>query len=635
MARISACTYDCPDACSFVVDHDAGGRLRVRGNPDHPFTRGRVCPKGASWPERLARSDRIVRPRLQTGGKLRDISWDAALSLVAGKIEALRATPEAMLLVHGHGYRGALATGSKRFFGQLGAATVRGSLCDEAGIEASLADFGTLAHNDPRDLGSASRIVLWGKDPASSSIHLAALIRQARDAGALVLAIGPGGDASTHLSDGRIRIRPGTDRFLAAWLCRRLLLDGRVPDRLAARAADLPAFTRLLAKADPDALLAACGLPREAAQALFDFYAEPPVATLIGWGLQRHLHGGETVRFIDAACFLSGNVGLPGGGVYYNVSSSRYLAGWADLLPEPERFARAFLLPDLAAELARAEPRVAFAWVDGTNVVNQVPDARAMASAFAAIDFSVCVDAFDNDTVRRASLVLPPSLAFEREDVMGSCLHHAVNHCAHLADPPGEARSDYDILRDLGKRLSPPVLLPEPEAVLARAIRVPGLSVSLAELRARGFAEAAMPAVAFENLAFGHPDGRFHLPESLSPEPPADPDYPCRLLTLVRKEYIHSQIPPETQSGPPAAAAHPGTLAAAGLSGRATGHLATRLGRLPVSLVAEPDIVPGVVVVRRGGWLAQGHNPNVLIEPRLTDLGEGAAYYAQACRLEE
>jgi len=54
-----------------------------------------------------------------------------------------------------------------------------------------------------------------------------------------------------------------------------------------------------------------------------------------------------------------------------------------------------------------------------------------------------------------------------------------------------------------------------------------------------------------------------------------------------------------------------------------------------VSLVAEPDIVPGVVVVRRGGWLAQGHNPNVLIEPRLTDLGEGAAYYAQACRLEE
>ena len=635
MARISACTYDCPDACSFVVDHDAGGPLRVRGNPDHPFTRGRVCPKGASWPERLARSDRIVRPRLQTGGKLRDISWDAALSLVAGKIEALRATPEAMLLVHGHGYRGALATGSKRFFGQLGASAVRGSLCDEAGIEASLADFGTLAHNDPRDLGSASRIVLWGKDPASSSIHLAALIRQARDAGALVLAIGPGGDASTHLSDGRIRIRPGTDRFLAAWLCRRLLDEGRVPDRLAARAAGLPAFGRLLAKADPDALLAACGLPREAAQALFEFYAEPPVATLIGWGLQRHLHGGETVRFIDAACFLSGNVGLPGAGVYYNVSSSRYLADWADLLPAPETFARAFLLPDLAAELARAEPRVAFAWVDGTNVVNQVPDARAMASAFAAIDFSVCVDAFDNDTVRRASLVLPPSLAFEREDVMGSCLHHAVNHCAHLAEPPGEARSDYDILRDLGARLSPPVLLPEPEAVLARAIRVPGLSVSLAELRARGFAEADMPAVAFENLAFGHPDGRFHLPENLSPEPPADPDYPCRLLTLVRKEYIHSQIPPETQSGPPAAAAHPGTLAAAGLSGRATGHLATRLGRLPVSLVAEPDIVPGVVVVRRGGWLAQGHNPNVLIEPRLTDLGEGAAYYAQSCRLEE
>ena len=45
MKQITACTYDCPDACSLVLEPGEDGGLRLRGNPDSPFTRGVMCAK--------------------------------------------------------------------------------------------------------------------------------------------------------------------------------------------------------------------------------------------------------------------------------------------------------------------------------------------------------------------------------------------------------------------------------------------------------------------------------------------------------------------------------------------------------------------------------------------------------------
>jgi hypothetical protein len=201
-------------------------------------------------------------------------------------------------------------------------------------------------------------------------------------------------------------------RWLAAGSCRKPSAPGSARPH-----SNLPSLQDILAEADPDALLAACGIAPEAAARLADFYAAPPVATLIGWGLQRHVHGGETVRYIDAACLLSGNVGLPGGGVYYNVSSSRYLADWDTSCPRPA----ASPAPPPAQPGRRtrpAAPKVAPAWVDGTNVVK--PGARRAAMARPSPP-STSASAWTPRQRHRAPrlLVLPPALALSARDVMG------------------------------------------------------------------------------------------------------------------------------------------------------------------------------------------------------------------------
>jgi anaerobic selenocysteine-containing dehydrogenase len=79
--------------------------------------------------------------------------------------------------------------------------------------------------------------------------------------------------------------------------------------------------------------------------------------------------------------------------------------------------------------------------------------------AFARVDFKVVVDAFMNDTAQRADLVLPTTLLMEQEDIIGSYLHEQVQYVCPVLDAPGEARNDYWILRQIGKRLVPPVNL--------------------------------------------------------------------------------------------------------------------------------------------------------------------------------
>jgi anaerobic selenocysteine-containing dehydrogenase len=523
---------------------------------------------------------------------------------------------------------------SNWFFSRLGASALSGSLCDDTGIAAQIEDFGDLDHNHPHDLANAHTVVVWGKDPARSSLHTHRILARARDAGTRVVHVGPGGGGGERHADQFIPLRPGCDRFLAAATLKLLSESNRLPETAATRAANYPALAGLLAAGNVRDWCEACGAAPKAAQTLAHIYGRAePVATLMGWGLQRHPFGGQNVRFIDALCAASGQMGKPGAGAWFNVSSSRNLdVTWARPAPGPSR---AFQVGLLARELPLADPPVEFIWVDGFNPVNQVPGAEEMARAFEATPFTVVVDAFANDTVARADVVLPCALSLEKEEILGSCLHDCVNYAAACIPPRGQARQDHEILRDLGKRLAEPVRLPDPETWLSRALDTPVLDTSLEEIRARGFARARRPAVAFAGLVFAHPDGRCRYPESLDPEPPPPPGYPLRLLTLVRGGHIHSQIPTAEQEVPPTLLVSARDQNLAGLDPEGETRLVTPRGRLTVRLEPHDTLVPGTAIIRRGGWMRLGAGANHLIEPVSTDMGGGTAYYAQYGRLEQ
>jgi anaerobic selenocysteine-containing dehydrogenase len=632
---ITACTLDCPDTCSLLVKTGADGSISITGNPDHPFTAGFTCKKRKDFLLRLRSPHRITSPLLRKGGQWRPIAWPEALDLCAEKIQSLRADPASILHFHGEGAKGVLKQASKLFFAMLGSSRAKGSWCDAAGYIAYVKDFGSRDNHNIADLLNSQSIVNWGKDLSRSSVHTGALVRKARRQGAGVLTISPGGDGNGSFSDVLIRIRPGTDRFLAAAVIRLLFERDRVPRNILERANRWESFRDLIMSHAPDQLASACGATPAQIEELYHWYLDaPPVATLVGAGLQRYKHGGENTRFINALAVLSGNIGRPGGGSYFHLHSLRNVnLNWTR---DPEQKPRRTLwMPTIGADmLASGDPPLKLLWVNGSNMVNQAPDSYGVARALESIDFKVVVDAFMTDTAERADLILPCTLMLENEDIVASYLHDFVHHVKPVFAPPGGARTDYWMLAEIGKRLNPPVLLPEPDACLRAALDSPYLDVSLEELRNVSFVRANRPEVAYPGMHFAHPDGKCCLPSALHPEPPVSSQYPLRLLSLIRGKSIHSQMLPEQQKAPPSAWVAPDNPMLKGVDLAERVFIVSPLGRLQVILQIMANLHPQVVLYRRGDWMKLGCGVNQLIAPELTDLGKGAAYYQQCVRIE-
>lgn len=85
----SACPYDCPDTCGLLVEAEGDRVVGVKGDPDHPITKGFLCRKMARYELSVNHPDRILHPLRRTGrkglGKFTRISWDEALTEIAGR----------------------------------------------------------------------------------------------------------------------------------------------------------------------------------------------------------------------------------------------------------------------------------------------------------------------------------------------------------------------------------------------------------------------------------------------------------------------------------------------------------------------------------------------------------------------
>lgn len=652
MKTITACTRDCPDACSIIAELGEDGTLQLRGNPDHPVTAGAICAKTRDFGRTLRSPHRIVEPLLRTAGGWQGISWDAALDLCAGKIQELRDDPTSILHVYSAGTKGLTSQITVWFFDLLGASRAAGSLCDSAGGRAYELDFGVRDGNHLDDLLNARRIVNWGRDLSRGTLHMGMFVQQARRRGAAVLTVSPGGDdGNDAFTDERIRIRPGTDRFLAAAVIRLFIERGCIAPAVTARTHNWPAFRSLIMGLSIEELSDLCDVSRGDIERLADFYcpsghspaypadlaesaASGPTATIIGSGLQRYWHGGENVRLINAVALLSGNIGRSGGGSYFTKTSSRIVnMAWA---AAPHRGpGRPLYKPMLGREVLQAgAPPVRLIWVNGTNVVNQAPDARTTARAFEQAEFKIVVDAFMNDTADRADLILPCALMFEREDLVVSAFHDCVNYAAVASLPPPRARTDHWIVSELGKRLDPPVHVPSVEDIMRAALDSPVLDCSLEELKERGFVRANRPTVAFEGLRFAHADGLYRFPESVHRDPPLPAGYPLHLLSLIRGEFLHSQILPEDHPRAITAWVAPNCPGLAGVDLTRPVYLASPLGRLKVEVQFMPGLHPGAVLCRRGTWMKLGGGVNELIAGGLTDIGDCATNYSHGVRLE-
>jgi anaerobic selenocysteine-containing dehydrogenase len=633
------CLRDCPDACGLIAEVEGGAITALRGDPDHPITRGFICRRTKrDYPAMLTRPDRIVRPRLRTPAGWQDIGWDEALDLCADRLQAViqQYGPQAVLFAQNGGSLGLSAEVCRYLFDEIGATQVAGGVCMDAGEWAQEADFGEQRVSDWSGLEQSAGVVLWGRNVHTASPHLLPHVRAARARGAEVVLIDPLPTATRALATRYVQPRPGRDAVLALAVARLLFEEDLVPAEAAASCDGLDGFRALATRRTLAEAAAECDVPEAEIHALARLYGERrPVATFIGGGPQRWVDGAETVRIIDALCAVAGQVGVRGGGVAFETPRRRGLA----LKPRraPRTVRAAFLGHDI---LYAKEPRIRFGWIQRANPVATYPDSLLVERALRSLRFLVVVDAFLTDTAASAHLVLPPALMLEHDDLVGSYGHHQIGLARRVVPPPAEARTDLEIAQALARQLGlQPAVAGGIDVWIDRFLAPLGLNQ---QALARGaVTRPGEPAVAFEGRRFATASGRANLITAFDPhveeDGPSEDDgpagYPLHLLTVSPIEWQASQVPPDARDLPEVTA-HPET---AGVGDRADGAevtVRTRIGLLRARLRLDPAMRRDTLLIFRGGWVRHGRGVNAIVAARQSRHGGQAAYLDERARLE-
>ena len=179
---------------------------------------------------------------------------------------------------------------------------------------------------------------------------------------------------------------------------------------------------------------------------------DKPTAILVGWGMGRRVNGAAIVRALDALCAISGNIGIPGGGVSFYFK--RRGAFDTSFIRGKQAAPRTVCEPLFGPEVLRlSDPPIRAVWVTAGNPVAMLPESETTIKALSTRDFVVVVDSFLTDTARLAHLVLPTTTLLEADDLLGAYGHHWIGVAKPVVAPPEGVKSDLEIAQELAKRV--------------------------------------------------------------------------------------------------------------------------------------------------------------------------------------
>ena len=630
----TTCNRDCPDACGVLATVENGKVTALRGDPAHPVTKGFLCFRTSRFPELQESAQRLREPLVRKNGALEPATWDEALALVATKLLQVRAEsgPAAIFHYRSGGSLGILKHLADLFFDQFGpCATKVGDICSGAGEEAQIRDLGTSDSNDLFDLYHSRHIVLWGKNPTTSSVHLVPVLKEAQARGAQLVLIDPIHHKTANLADRVLQPTPGSDFELAMGVLRVLFDSGRIAPDAASFCDHLPECRRLCEQRTVAEWAASTGLTEADLRALADRFADGPTAILVGWGMQRRQRGGAIVRALDALCALSGNLFRKGGGVSFYFKRRKAFRPFGPVVKAPRELREPLLGQDL---LAMDQPKVRMMWVTAGNPVVMLPDSATVAKALEALEFLVVADCFLTDTARRAHVVLPVATLLEDSDLLGAYGHHWIAESRPVVAMPPGVRHEVQMFQELARRVG---LADYPQESVDQLKRqalggVAGQGASLEFLRKHG----AVRSPVADPLLFGEgrvvtPNGRVQL---LHEAPPAvDVPVPAARPGASAPLWLFSNSTEKSQASVWSGqglgervwvAVHPDVVP--GLAAGAIVRVESVTGAIEAELRLDPAQRRDVAILPKGGHYDRGHSANALIAARATDLGLGAAY---------
>jgi len=529
---ISSMCEMCVWRCGVRAKIVEGRVVKLDGNPEHPHSRGNLCPRGQSGLMNTYDPDRVLTPLIRVGkrgeGKFRKASWEEALDLTTSKMMEIKNKygAEAMVFSSTHNLSQVQFENLLYAFGSPNYGTQR-SLCFNAMITAFSLTYGV--EEPSRNYDNVEYILMVGRNMMEAiSTSETSELAHAIDRGAKLVYLDPRYTKTASKAAEWIPIRPGTDSaFLLAMInviTTNELADCEFVKKYVIGCDDLP---KEMSRYTPAWAEQITGIPAATIERIAREYAAAKHNALAhpGWRTSNFINSFQTERAIATLNAISGNVLTPGGCLSADVAAEGAGLGAPPQPPYPRLSALRLdgtpwkypLVPlklgvfqELRDSIITGEPYQAHGWfISRQNPIMSLPDRARTLEAFGKMDFIATVDIVMNDTAWFSDVILPEASYLERYDPLLP-VGDKVFIRQPVIEPQGEAKSALWIYKQLGERLGLGDYFQyvDEEDYIRQQLKP--LGVSLEEVKEKGYAEMPEENKSKE-ITFNTPSGMIEV----------------------------------------------------------------------------------------------------------------------------
>ena len=417
MTQTTACALDCYDACKIVVEN---GLPKITGDKEHPVGNGALC---TLLNKSIHEEPRIEEPRIDGI----EVSMDEAMKAIKMAFEK-----PTSLLWKGSGNLGVMQEVSKLFMERINGTLTHGSLCDGAGEAGIVEGRGVNKTLPLEQIAKADTVVIWGRNVTVTNAHMMPFLE-----GKNIVVIDPIKTAIAKKADLHLQIQPRTDYYLAIMLARFIYMeDSQDSEWCEEFASEYEEFYDFTQEHRIKPILEYIGTDLGELGCTLNYLRDKKVVFLVGAGVQKYSTGASTLHAIDSFAALLGLFGKEGCGVHYLGDSKLGFDNPFEVTCKT--------VSKVVTNFSEFDTVL----VQGGNPAESMPDSIRVQEELDKVENLIYFGLYENETSKRAKIVIPAKNFFEKKDVRLSYGHQYIEKMNKLVDSE-IGISEYDFTKYL------------------------------------------------------------------------------------------------------------------------------------------------------------------------------------------